>query len=87
LIRIDSDGIEQTKIFSGSHRRNHSCHIYNRLCFGSVFRHGTAVAIGSKKEGGSMSKSKDIKKTEKKKPQKTMKEKKQEKQEKNKNKT
>jgi hypothetical protein len=41
----------------------------------------------SKKEGGSMSKSKDIRKSDKKKPQKTVKEKKQEKIEKNKNKT
>jgi hypothetical protein len=40
----------------------------------------------SNKEGGSMSKSKDIRKSDKKKPQKTVKEKKQEKIEKNKNK-
>jgi hypothetical protein len=41
---------------------------------------------GRKKIGGSMSKSKDIRKSDKKKPQKTTKEKKQEKIEKNKNK-
>ncbi len=41
---------------------------------------------GNNKEGGGMSKSKDIRKSDKKKPQKTAKEKKQEKIEKNKNK-
>jgi len=44
------------------------------------------VMNSSNKEGGSMSKSKDIRKSDKKKPQKTVKEKKQEKIEKNKNK-
>ena len=47
---------------------------------------GITAMNGGNKEGGSMSKSKDIRKSDKKKPQKTAKEKKQEKNEKNKNK-
>jgi hypothetical protein len=46
-----------------------------------------AAINDGKKRGGNMSKSKDIRKSDKKKPQKTVKEKKQEKIEKNKNKS
>jgi hypothetical protein len=56
------------------------------LRFESVMRRSIVAMIDSNKEGGSMSKSKDIRKSDKKKPQKTIKEKKQEKIEKNKNK-
>jgi len=61
-------------------------YIHEILRFESVMRRRIIVMNSSNKEGGSMSKSKDIRKSDKKKPQKTVKEKKQEKIEKNKNK-